>query len=162
MDVKDVYKEIQKIKEEKNWNNVDFLYAVNELLKKELKNKNLSDIDVESFIEPDGVAEKIAKNTTIKRSQLRKFFNQVKQLKNQISKLKPEENLHPDLRLKIVALMPKLAYAAGRKTIDKNFYFFMKNLLEKVKEGTKKDFEAFEQIFEAIIAYHTYHHPKED
>jgi CRISPR-associated protein Csm2 len=162
MNVQDVYKEIQKIKQEKGWDDVDFLYAVNELLKQELENKNLSNINIESFIEPDGVADKIAKNTTIKRSQLRRFFNQVKQLKNQVSKLKTEDSLTPELRLKIVALLPKLAYASGRKTIDKNFYHFMKILLEKVKEGTRKDFEAFEQIFEAIIAYHTYHHPKED
>ena len=162
MNVQDIYKKIEEIKKEKKWDNVDFLYAVNELLKQELKYKKLSAINIESFIEPDGIADKIAHKTKIKRSQLRKFFNEIKQLKNQISKLKPEEPITAELRLKIVSLIPKLAYASGRKTIDKNFYFFMKNLLENVKEGTRKEFEAFEQIFEAIIAYHTYHHPKED
>ena len=162
MTVKEVYEEIDKIKKEKRWDNVDFLYAVNEILKRELRSKSLSGIDIESFIEPNGIADKIAKETKIKRSQLRRFFNEVKQLKNQTSKLKPTENIPQELRLKIISLMPKLAYASGRKTIDKNFYFFIKYMLENLKERTIKDFNIFEQIFESIIAYHTYHHPKED
>lgn len=162
MTAQEVYQKIEKIKKEKGWDNVDFLYAVNELLKQELENKSLSELDIESFIEPEGVADKIAYKTKIKRSQLRKFFNEIKQLKNQVSKLKPEESISSELRLRIVSLMPKLAYASGRKTIDKNFYYFMKYILESLKKGTRKDFEAFEQIFEAIIAYHTYHYPKED
>jgi CRISPR-associated protein Csm2 len=162
MNVKEVYNKIKEIKETKGWNNVDFLYACNNLLEEKLKEKNISGLNIEEFIEPNGIAERIAKDTTIKRSQLRKFFNGVKELKQKIVEIKPDENLKPDIRIRVTALIPKLAYASGRKTIDKNFYEFMKLLLLKLKDGKRKDFEAFDQIFEAIIAYHTYHHPKEE
>ncbi|GAB6072075.1 hypothetical protein JCM14244_04520 [Venenivibrio stagnispumantis] len=162
MTVEEVYNEIKEIKRTKGWNNVDFLYAFNIVLERNLKGKNISELDIEKFIEPNGFAEKIAKETTIKRSQLRKFFNEVKELKQKIVEIKPDENLKPDIRIRVTALIPKLAYASGRKTIDKNFYEFMKLLLLKLKDGKRKDFEAFDHIFEAIIAYHTYHHPKEE
>jgi len=123
--------------------------------------KNISELDIEKFIEPNGFAERIAKETKIKRSQLRKFFNEVKELKQKVLEIKPDEKLKSDIRIKVTALIPKLAYASGRRTIDKNFYEFMKLLLLKLKDGKRKDFEAFDQIFEAIIAYHTYYH-KED
>ncbi len=161
MKVEDIHKKIDKIKGIKGWDKVAFIYATNELLREEFedKNLNLSNINLEEFIKPNGIADKIAKETKIKRAQLRKFFNEVKNLKIQVSKLrKDDEVLDNNIKLKITALLPKLAYSVGRKTIDKNFYEFMKILLENVKEGTKKDFLAFEQIFESIIAYHTYYH----
>jgi len=162
MNVKEVYNKIEEIKKTKGWNNVDFLYACNKLLEEKLKEKNISGLNIEEFIEPSSIAEKIAKETKIKRSQLRKFFNEVKELKQKVLEIKSDENLKPDIRIRVTALIPKLAYAVGRKTIDKDFYEFMKQLLQTLKEGTRKDFEAFDQIFEAIIAYHTYHHPKEE
>jgi CRISPR-associated protein Csm2 len=162
MNVKEVYKEIEKIKETKEGNKVDFLYACNKLLEGKLKEKNISGLNIEEFIEPNGIAERIAKDTKIKRSQLRKFFNEVKELKQKVLEIKSDENLKPDIRIRVTALIPKLAYASGRNTINKNFYEFMKLLLLKLKDGKRKDFEAFDQIFEAIIAYHTYHHPKEE
>ncbi|GIX41996.1 MAG: type III-A CRISPR-associated protein Csm2 [Leptospiraceae bacterium] len=143
----------------KNQNN--FFETINNNLKKELINKNISELDIKSYIRPKGIADEIAKNTKIKRSQLRKFFNQVKELKNQISKYQSDTPIPQELSLKITTLLPKLAYAVGRNTIDRGFYEFMRILLEKLEQGKRKDFDAFEQIFEAIIAYHTYHHPTE-
>ncbi|WP_299228342.1 type III-A CRISPR-associated protein Csm2 [Sulfurihydrogenibium sp.] len=128
--------------------------------------KGILNIDLEAYLQPEGVCEGIAYAVgcmnKLKRSQLRKFFNEIKTIEYD---LKSEEDIK-EIKIKILALIPKLAYSKGRDLIDENFYEFMKTILSKVKEDMNKEnpqkvFEVFVKILESIVAYHTYHFPKE-
>lgn len=131
-------------------------------LNRKLENISISQINEEEFIEPSGICEAIAIGLQFKRTQLRKFFSEIKHIKTSFQSSKIDTK---KIKVQVVSLIPKLAYAASpnRNLIDNYFYQFMKILLENLrKELTYENFKKFEQIFEAIIAYHTYHHPKED
>lgn len=128
--------------------------------------KGVLNIDLEAYLQPEGVCEGIAYAVgcmnKLKRSQLRKFFNEIKTLEYD---LKTEENIKK-IKIRILSLIPKLAYSKGRDLIDENFYEFMKTILSKVKEDMNEEnaqevFEVFVKILESIVAYHTYHFPKE-
>jgi len=125
--------------------------------------KGILNINLEIYIQPRGVCEGIAYAVgcldELKRSQLRKFFNEIKAIEYD---LKKEEKNIKEIQIKILALISKLAYAKGRKLIDKNFYDFMKTILMKVKEDMSKEdaqkvFEVFVKILESIVAYHIFH-----
>jgi len=124
--------------------------------------KGILNIDLEIYIKPSGICEGIAYAVgcleELKRSQLRKFFNEIKAIEYD---LKSGEDVK-EIKIRILTLIPKLAYAKGRKLIDENFYEFMKTILSKVKEDMNKEnaqevFEIFVKILESIVAYHTYH-----
>jgi CRISPR type III-A-associated protein Csm2 len=124
--------------------------------------KGILNIDLEIYIKPRGVCEGIAYAVgcldELKRSQLRKFFNEIKALEYD---LKSGEDIKK-IQIRILTLIPKLAYAKGRKLIGDNFYDFMKTVLSKVKEDMNKEnpqevFGVFVKILESIVAYHTYH-----
>ena len=108
-------------------------------------------------------AKKLAQNTKIRRTQLRKYFNEIKQLKHKIKKIEGDE-IPEEVRIKLKRLIALLAYAASpkRDLISKEFYELMSFMINKVSEGKRKDFEIFEEFFEAIIAYHTYYKPWEE
>ena len=121
-----------------------------------LKDLEISQIDEEEFIKPQGICEGIATGITFKRTQLRKFFAEVRLIQKETK----EENISP---IKITKLVPKLAYSKARNLIDNEFFLFIKTLLEKVRKTRKKeDYDKFVDIFEAIVAYHYYYNPKED
>ncbi|WP_299239948.1 type III-A CRISPR-associated protein Csm2 [Sulfurihydrogenibium sp.] len=131
----------------------------------DIKNGILN-IDLEAYLQPEGVCEVIAYAVgcrgKLKRSQLRKFFNEIKTIEYD---LKSGEDVKK-IQIRILALIPKLAYSKGRELIDEEFYEFMKAILMKVKEDMNKEnpqevFEVFVKILESIVAYHTYHFPKE-
>lgn len=132
----------------------------NSLLKKiikKLEKINFSELNEEEFLQPNGLGEAIAKGIYFKRTQLRKFFMEVKNIKLLIER----EGISKVAEVKVIGLIPKLAYAKGRKLIDENFYQFMRTILKKLSEDlSKENFEKFEKIFEAIVAYHTYYNPK--
>ena len=132
----------------------DFVEKVLSFLQNE--NITLSNIDEEEFIKPEGICEGVATGITFKRTQLRKFFAEVKLIQE---KAKNEEINSID----ITKLIPKLAYSKARGLIDEEFFKLMKELLNKVRKTKKKsDYDKFVDIFEAIIAYHLYYNPKED
>ena len=160
---KDRKEEIDK-KEEKREINNNYDRLISEVIK-DIK-KGVLNIDLEAYLQPEGVCEGIAGAVgyigKLKRSQLRKFFNEIKTLEYD---LKSEEDIKK-IKIRILALIPKLAYSKGRDLIDENFYEFMKTILSKVKEdmnekNAQEVFEVFVKILESIVAYHTYHFPKE-
>jgi len=160
---KDRKEEIDK-KEEKREINNNYDRLISEVIK-DIK-KGVLNIDLEAYLQPGGVCEGIAGAVgyigKLKRSQLRKFFNEIKTLEYD---LKTEEDIKK-IKIRILALIPKLAYSKGRDLIDENFYEFMKTILSKVKEdmnekNAQEVFEVFVKILESIVAYHTYHFPKE-
>jgi CRISPR-associated protein Csm2 len=155
--------EINKKEEERELNdNYDRL--ISEVIKD--IEKGILNLDLEEYIKPGGICEGIAGAVgyigKLKRSQLRKFFNEIKTLEYD---LKTEKDIKK-IKIRILALIPKLAYSKGRDLIDENFYEFMKTILSKVKEdmnekNAQEVFEVFVKILESIVAYHTYHFPKE-
>jgi CRISPR-associated protein Csm2 len=138
----------------------------------DIMEKGMLNIDLEVYIQPEGICECIACAVgyvgKLKRSQLRKFFNEIKTLEYDLKKydLKKEEDIKK-IQMRILALIPKLAYAKGRELIDEDFYDFMKTILMKVKEDINKEdvqkvFEVFVKILESIVAYHIFHFPNKE
>lgn len=154
--IEDLEKEIRQLEEK----TIQFQYTL--LLKNltnYIDNLGISSLNMEDFIGPDGICQAIAKGLTFKRTQLRKFFNEVKTIKINL-RSNPTDN---STRIRLLALVPKLAYSTGKKLIDEGFYHFMKTLISKLNEDfTVENFEKFEQIFEAIVAYHVYYNPREE
>jgi CRISPR-associated protein Csm2 len=169
LDVSNELKEIFKVNKKGNKVERDKVYQpykkLIEKVNQDIK-KGVLNIDLEAYLQPEGVCEGIAYAVgcmnKLKRSQLRKFFNEIKTLEYD---LKTEEDIKK-IKIRILALIPKLAYSKGRDLIDENFYEFMKTILSKVKEdmnekNAQEVFEVFVKILESIVAYHTYHFPKE-
>ncbi len=156
---KDRKEKIDK-KEEKREINENYDRLISEVIN-DIK-KGILNLDLEEYIKPGGVCEGIAGAVgykgKLKRSQLRKFFNEIKTIEYD---LKSEEDIKK-IKIRILALIPKLAYSKGRNLIDENFYEFMKTILSKVKEdmnekNAQEVFEVFVKILESIVAYHTFH-----
>jgi len=134
---------------------------------KDINNTPMLSLDLEEYIKPEGICEGIAIGIgfldALKKTQLRKFFDQIKNLEHS---LKSDEDLNK-IKIEVLALIPKLAYSKGRKLIDDEFYNFMKALLLRLKndmnENAKEDvFKKFVNILESVLAYYTYHFPKEE
>jgi len=135
----------------------ELIVKVNQDIKKGVLN-----IDLEAYLQPEGVCEGIAYAVgcinKLKRSQLRKFFNEIKTIEYD---LKSEEDIKK-IKIRILALFSKLAYSKGRGLMDEDFYKFMKTILSKIKEdmnekNAQEVFEVFVKILESIVAYHTFH-----
>lgn len=139
-----------------------YMEMINKLIDYYKDKNSIKDLkqDLEVFLEPNGIAEAIGKAIDFKTSQLRKFFDEIKSIK---AKLHSNEENNQANKIRILSLIPKLAYSQQRNLIDKDFYEFMKLLLDKLrKDLTTETFGTFENIFEAIVAYHKYHNPKEE
>jgi CRISPR-associated protein Csm2 len=160
----ELYKKVKKLHEEIRKFYKNLIKEVNQ----DIMEKGMLNIDLEVYIQPEGICECIACAVgyvgKLKRSQLRKFFNEIKVLEYD---LKKEEEDIKKIKIEILALIPKLAYAKGRELIDEDFYDFMKTILMKVKEDMNKEdpqkaFEVFVKILESIVAYHIFHFPNKE
>ena len=132
----------------------------NELQKVKEKIKNLPSLkyyEVEDFVKFDGDADKITNElrNSIKTSQLRKFFAEIKDIDIY---LKDKDIWDEKAKMDFYLLMPKLAYAKGRKVIDNKFFELMKISMEKVGSGKEEDilddFKRFVQFLESIVAFY--------
>lgn len=97
-------------------------------------------------------------NTT----QLRKFFDEVKKVK---IKLSESEGWSSEIEPDLWKLVPSIKYAKGRGNVPESFEYFISKSVERISEISdmkKKEivFMNFERIFEAIVAYHKYKHPR--
>jgi CRISPR-associated protein Csm2 len=146
-----------------NQNNIKQAYGkLIDLCIKDINNTPMLSLDLEEYIKPEGICEGIAIGIgfldALKKTQLRKFFDQIKDLEH---RLKSNEDLNK-IKIEVLALIPKLAYSKGRDLIDDKFYNFMKELLLRLKndmnEKDAKDvFKKFVNILESVLAYYTYH-----
>ena len=123
--------------------------------------KSLKYYEIEDFVKFDGDADKLTaelKSDDIKTSQLRKFFAAVKEIEMYV---KEKGDWDEKAKMDFYLLMPKLAYAKGRKVISEDFFNLMKISMEKVGSGDKKDtlddFLRFVQFLEAIVAFFKVH-----
>ena len=94
-----------------------------------------------------------------KRSQLRKFYDEVVRLES----LTPKEASNGDdtdwghLLPTVHLLTAKAAYANGRGLISNNFLSFIRTGIEQI-EGPR-DLTAFKQFFEAFMGFYRLHGP---
>ena len=103
----------------------------------------------------DKLTERNGEFHNINTTQLRKFFEEVKNIEYRLS----EKNDWNALEADLWKLVPSIKYAAGRGNVPKSFSNFISESVEAISESQnkKQTFLNFERIFEAIIAYHKYH-----
>jgi len=95
-------------------------------------------------------AEKIYKSgrgKANKRSQLRKFFDEVARL-NSIAKNEDWSNILPYVNM----LVAKSVYAEGRGNTTNDFTRFIKQSIEKIR--SREDLEVFANFFEAFMGFY--------
>ena len=124
-------------------------------LKEEFKSKNFSQIAAKTIVD---AAEDIGKNIKkedLKSSQLRKFYDSVKQIEQKLIEKKETDKLEDKIIAQLVFLKPHLENAQKKGKIPQNFKNIIQTSIDRVVEkGTKEDFKYFVKFFEAIVAYH--------
>lgn len=85
----------------------------------------------------------------ISKSQIRRFFGEVKNLSLRLQQGRPWTQIEPLFRM----LRSKAAYAASRKNVNfpKEFEKFISDKVNQVED--QKDFEAFALYFEAVLGF---------
>ncbi|ADD08836.1 type III-A CRISPR-associated protein Csm2 [Candidatus Aciduliprofundum boonei] len=91
---------------------------------------------------------------SLKTTQLRKFFDVVKNIDYRLQR-ESWEKLEPELW----QIVPAIKYAKGRNNVPEEFADFVSKMVEKItdSEDPKQIFLNFERVFESIVAYHKYH-----
>jgi CRISPR-associated protein Csm2 len=92
-----------------------------------------------------------------KRTQLRKFYDEVLRLE-QDAKKTPEEKW-PNILARLHLLIPKAAYAQGRELVSPEFVKFIQNSVEEVK--TPQDLAVFANLFEAFMGFYKMDRPRD-
>jgi len=129
---------------------------INEVTKKINKLNSLKEYNVDDFVRFDGdvdILTRQLKNDDIKTTQLRKFFAAVKEIN-----LETKTKTWNELKVNFFLLMPKLAYAKGRKLISEDFYNLLESAMNKVQ--SKEDFNRFVEFLEAIVAFYKANKPR--
>jgi len=121
--------------------------------KKKLVNPDLFSTEAEK--QAKKVADEGSK-TRNKRSQIRKFYDEVLNFSTRVGK-DPEEfqRMLPYLKM----LNAKAAYARGRDLISDGFKDFITSALKQVND--REDFEVFLGLFEAFMGYYRLYRPSE-
>jgi len=106
-----------------------------------------------------GAAKEIGESLTneqLKSSQLRKFYDSVKQLELKLIDKKDSDELDDKIIAQLVFLKPHLENASKKSKIPKDYKDIIEYSIDKVtKQGnTKEDFKYFVKFFESIVAYH--------
>ncbi|MDP3566387.1 type III-A CRISPR-associated protein Csm2 [Sediminibacterium sp.] len=118
--------------------------------------EQLKDITPKEYADEEGYADKIANNSQLDTTQLRKFFGAIREIE--------KEEKWSDMETDFYLLKPKLAYAAGRDLIKKPFYQFMMACMRKVDVGTEEEkvenFKVMVNFLEAVVAYHKFYSTK--
>lgn len=97
-------------------------------------------------------AEELAKTFAMdekinKRSQVRKFYDEVNRL-NALAKNEVWEDILPYVNM----LIAKATYAQGRKLVTEDFVDFLKHSIGQI-EGPK-DLDVFSNLFEAFMGFY--------
>lgn len=102
------------------------------------------------------MASDVAKSfgTKLKNHQLRRFYGHIKAADNRL-KMTGD---WPCVNLDVKKLSSLVAEAKGKDKVPDSFYKFIDANIKKIHN--QKDFEAFVEHFQAIVAYFTYHYPK--
>ena len=128
--------------------------AISEFLEKIKENPNEALKD-DRILKPGGYADRIAYEVgnSLKRTQLRRVFHQIKKIQEYIRKNKDYKEI-------IYETYPLLAYNKGRKNLPEDFYKLIVELLN-LSEQDEQLAEKTVKFVEALVAYHKFHYPKE-
>lgn len=109
----------------------------------------------EKILKKGEYADKVARELkgSLKMTQLRKVFHQIKKIKEYINKNK-------DYREPIYETYPLLAYNSGRKNIPEDFYELMIKLLD-LSEKNINIARKTVKFVEALVAYYKYYSPND-
>jgi CRISPR-associated protein Csm2 len=102
------------------------------------------------------MASDIAKSfgAKLKNHQLRRFYGHIKAADNRLKMTKDWDCVKLDVK----KLSSFVSEAKGKDKVPESFYKFIDANIKKIEK--QKDFEAFVEHFQAIVAYFTYHYPK--
>jgi CRISPR-associated protein Csm2 len=102
------------------------------------------------------MASDVAKSfgTKLKNHQLRRFYGHIKAADNRLKMTGDWRCVNLDVK----KLSSLVAEAKGKDKVPDSFYKFIDANICKIKN--QKDFEAFVEHFQAVVAYFTYHYPK--
>jgi len=134
-------------------------YSVDESVKKSFK-----EFDLKSLY--NSQAEKVAKvihqessGKFNKNSQIRKFYDELYNLKMKVELSKDVEAEFSKVLPIVYLLGSKSAYARGRDKIGDNFFNFLKSNVMKIESF--EDLKTFLLYFEAVLGYYKFLNPKE-
>jgi CRISPR-associated protein Csm2 len=124
-----------------------------------ISDKNLHEYDIKILVKQAEEFGRYLKEQNLKTNQIRKFLDAINRIKAQINQsefheqsLRDHTDSFEDIKVDIVLLKPKLAYAAARQRAVKPLSDVMSVAIDKVYD--LKDFERLVQMIESIIAYH--------
>jgi CRISPR-associated protein Csm2 len=102
------------------------------------------------------MASEVAKSfgTKLKNHQLRRFYGHIKAADNRLKMTGDWQCVNLDVK----KLSSFVAEAKGKDKVPDSFYRFIEANIKTIHN--QKDFEAFVEHFQAIVAYFTYHYPK--
>ncbi len=132
---------------------------MNEIIFWKDKGKGLIDPTLFS-VQAEKLAEGIgsnAKQTKLdKRTQIRKFFDEVTRL-NGLAKAQRKDEEWDHLLPYVHMLVAKATYAYGRNLVSKEFHDLMKRSVNQV--STKEDLDVFANFFEAFMGFYRHYGP---
>jgi len=124
-----------------------------------IRGKRLHEYDIRNLVKQAEEFGRYLKDQGLKTNQIRKFLDAINRIKAQIAQGNLDEEdprSHADLfegiKIDIVLLKPKLAYAAARQNAVKPLSDVMSVAIDEVHD--LNDFERLVQMIESIIAYH--------
>jgi len=133
---------------------------VESILKEIEELRMLKDLKEKKIADEEGYADTIASRLRgMKTTQLRKFFDSIRKIKEEL-----KDGGWEDVEAEFYLLKPKIAHARGRNLIPEEFNELMKVCMRKVDIGEiqdkKENFERMVDFLEAVVAYHRYYNPR--
>ncbi|MDY0261379.1 type III-A CRISPR-associated protein Csm2 [Syntrophotalea acetylenica] len=102
------------------------------------------------FVQLQG--NKVIERDSIKNSQLRRFFNEFKNLERQLAQRQGErEEVFRSIKPLVKMANAKVAYARARKVVPEAFVSWLQKHVQTIE--TARDFEAFVLHFEAVVGF---------
>ena len=121
-----------------------------EKLKRELKNRAITQFSERELFHPNGHARAVVKDANITAVQLRKVFQEFKAI---VDGLRKDNNLEKAMG-RLYKLYALLEYQAERGVLDKNFKNLMFELFDNIERH--KSPQAFERAYELLMAMVAY------
>lgn len=121
--------------------------------------RRLSELPMDELAPEGGIADSVAQRLSgdLKAAQLRKFYGLLKRIDLELRGRDEASDFPPELRPRVLRVLPLLAYAKGRKNIPDSFYEFMKSILDFNKIQKIQDYRTLIYLLEAVVAYHKFH-----
>jgi CRISPR-associated protein Csm2 len=104
----------------------------------------------ERFVQLQG--DRVNERDSIKSSQLRRFFNEFKNLERQLIQAQGnQEEAFQNIKPLVKMTNAKVVYAHARKVVPSAFVSWLQNNVQLIE--TAKDFKAFLLHFEAVVGF---------